>query len=162
MRKMANRWDVSRVRRGSSIVISRDAECVRSVGSVGAVLTTPWALPENASEHQEQADFVRWFRRRFPGVIIFAIPNGGHRQKTVAARLKIEGVVPGVPDLFCPRFRWFCEMKTESGSATPTQRAMHEQLRADGYTVDVCRGSKEAQAAAESLTRTLPFESRSR
>lgn len=34
--------------------------------------------------------------------LIFAIPNGGHRDIRVATRLKAEGVRAGVPDLFLP------------------------------------------------------------
>ena len=40
------------------------------------------------SEHLEQVETVAWFRRTFPGVRIFAIPNGGHRGIREAGRLK--------------------------------------------------------------------------
>ncbi len=29
------------------------------------------------TEHEEQRDFVKWFRQSFPATRIFAIPNGG-------------------------------------------------------------------------------------
>lgn len=33
---------------------------------------------------------------------MFAVPNGGLRNKVQASRLKAEGVRPGVPDVFLP------------------------------------------------------------
>ena len=43
------------------------------------------------TEHEEQRDLVRWFRQTWPGVRIFAIPNGGARSPATAGRLKAEG-----------------------------------------------------------------------
>ena len=51
------------------------------------------------TEHEEQREMVRWFRQTYPNVRIFAIPNGEKRSISVAARLKVEGVNAGVPDL---------------------------------------------------------------
>ena len=55
-----------------------------------------------SSEHAEQAGFVTWFRTKYPGTLIFAIPNGGKRDIVTAKKLQMEGVTPGVPDLFIP------------------------------------------------------------
>ena len=63
------------------------------------------------SEHVEQREFVSWFRKSYPGVRIFAIPNGGKRSIAQAARLKVEGVSEGVPDLFIPKFALWIELK---------------------------------------------------
>ena len=52
------------------------------------------------SEHLEQCavfDFAR-----YAGIRLFAIPNGGHRHKAVAVKLRAEGVCAGVPDLMVP------------------------------------------------------------
>ena len=57
------------------------------------------------TEHEEQRELVRWFRQGYKGVRIFAIPNGGARSIATAGRLKVEGVSPGVPDLFIPAWR---------------------------------------------------------
>ena len=58
------------------------------------------------SEHDEQVLIFKWARLsegRWPELaLLFAIPNGGHRHKAVAAKLKAEGVRAGVPD----RGRW--------------------------------------------------------
>ena len=53
-------------------------------------------------EHNLQIACVRWFRLQYPKHLIYAIPNGGRRNVAVAAKLKAEGVLPGVPDLHIP------------------------------------------------------------
>lgn len=56
----------------------------------------------NHPEHELQKSCVKWFRLQYPEYtnLLFAIPNGGKRNAREAARLKAEGVTPGVPDLF--------------------------------------------------------------
>ena len=60
------------------------------------------------TEHQEQKTLVQgWWprvQRRWPGVLLYAIPNGGDRNPIVAKKLKAEGVLAGIPDLYlaCP------------------------------------------------------------
>lgn len=98
------------------------------------------------TEHEEQRDLIRWFRQSFPGVLIFAIPNGGKRGKREAAKLKAEGVTAGVPDLFVPAWDCWIEMKRQrSGRVSPEQRDMHNKLRALGHRVVVAKGSHDAQ-----------------
>ena len=57
-------------------------------------------------EAEHQAALFRWaslVSLRLPELrLLFAVPNGGHRHRAVAARLKDEGVKAGVPDLFLP------------------------------------------------------------
>ena len=91
--------------------------------------------------------FVSWFRRTHPGVLIFAIPNGGYRGKTTAARLKAEGVVPGVPDLYIPAWRTWVEMKRQKGgSLSKDQRKVIAYLESCGDRVIVARGWEDAAA----------------
>lgn len=54
-------------------------------------------------EHDQQTAFFKWVRMRFPQYrrVIFAVPNGGHRDVRTAARLRAEGVTPGVWDIMC-------------------------------------------------------------
>jgi len=58
------------------------------------------------SEHSHQAAFFCWINQHlkdYPQLkYAHAIPNGGLRSKVQAARLKAEGVRPGVPDVFVP------------------------------------------------------------
>lgn len=107
-------------------------------------MTPKKALP---SEHAEQAMFVQWFRAQYPGVLIFAIPNGGKRGKAEALRLQVEGVTPGVPDICIPAWRLFIEMKrTKGGRVSPEQKAILEYLNGCGYTAVVCNGFEAARS----------------
>jgi len=89
--------------------------------------------------------FINWFRAKYPQVLIFAIPNGEKRAITVAKRLKAEGVVRGIPDLFIPQFNLWVEMKRISGGRlSPEQRAMIQYLEGIGQKVIVGKGAADA------------------
>lgn len=99
------------------------------------------------TEHEEQRELVRWFRQTWPDVRIFAIPNGGARSKATAAKLKAEGVVAGIPDLFIPAWRLWIEMKrTKGGSLSKEQKDCITYLKSEGYQVIVGRGDNDARA----------------
>ena len=98
------------------------------------------------TEHEEQRELVKWFRQTFDGVRIFAIPNGGARSITTAARLKVEGVSAGVPDLYIPAWKLWVEMKcTKGGVIDKSQKDWHLYLTSIGDRVMVCRGAEEAK-----------------
>ena len=98
------------------------------------------------SEHQEQAYIVQWFRRAYPGVRIFAIPNGGARSITTATKLKVEGVSRGVPDLFIPEWKLWVEMKRiKGGKLSQEQKDWLDYLGKVGYSVIVGYGALDAQ-----------------
>jgi hypothetical protein len=98
------------------------------------------------SEHQEQALFVQWFRRTFPDVRIFAIPNGGWRSQAQAAKLKVEGVSAGVPDLLIPDGMIWVEMKrAKGGTVSAEQKDWHSYLRSIGHVVIVGYGADDAK-----------------
>jgi hypothetical protein len=102
------------------------------------------------TEHEEQREFVSWFRRNHPGVRIFAIPNGGARSITTAARLKVEGVTRGVPDLFIPAWDTWVEMKRQKGGRVDEdQKDWHAYLEGIGHHVIIGKGAKDA---AEQVT----------
>lgn len=125
--------------------------------------------PPLPTEHDEQvalfnwAALHEWHEPRL--AMLFAIPNGGARHPVVAAKLKAEGVRPGVPDLFlaCAGIGarpdhdggtgWlahglFVELKrTRGGTVSAEQRAWHARLRRGGYRVEVCKGWQEAASA---------------
>ena len=97
------------------------------------------------SEHDEQVGFVIWFRSRFPGVLILAVPNGGKRHPGTARKLKAEGVVPGVPDLFVPEWSLWVEMKrAKGGRLSPDQRQVIAYLEGIGHSVIVGHGAEDA------------------
>jgi hypothetical protein len=81
--------------------------------------------------------------------MLFAIPNGGLRNLSVATKLKAEGVKKGVPDMFLPLANetyhgLFIELKTETGRASKEQKEMIDKLNANGYRAVVCFGYKSA------------------
>lgn len=97
------------------------------------------------SEHIEQREFVSWFRKTFSGVLIFAIPNGGGRSPADAMRLKVEGVTPGIPDLFIPEWRVWVEMKKKNGKPSPQQVKVIKYLEEKNYTCLICYGFDDAR-----------------
>tara|TARA_R110000796_G_scaffold36510_2_gene92911 strand:- start:219 stop:488 length:270 start_codon:yes stop_codon:yes gene_type:complete len=77
--------------------------------------------------------------------LIFAIPNGEKRAITVAKRLKAEGVVRGIPDLFIPQWNLWVEMKRVSGGRlSPEQKGMIRYLEGIGQKVIVGKGAADA------------------
>ena len=107
-----------------------------------------------SSEHLEQREFVSWFRKNHPGVRIFAIPNGGARTPATAARLKSEGAVAGVPDLFIPAWLVWIEMKrADGGVLSQKQKDWREYLSSIGQTVIVAHGQEDAKNQLMSLRR---------
>jgi hypothetical protein len=97
------------------------------------------------SEHDEQVGFINWFRAKYPSVLIFAIPNGEKRAISVAKRLKAEGVVRGVPDLYVPAWNLWIEMKRASGGRlSPDQKEMINYLESIGNTVIIGKGASDA------------------
>jgi hypothetical protein len=77
-------------------------------------------------EHNIQTQCVEWFNTEFPNLKgrLFAVPNGGRRDKRTAAKLKAEGVVAGVSDLILllPNKSYgalLIELKTPKGRQSP-------------------------------------------
>ncbi len=110
------------------------------------------------SESQEQRTLVAWWhavRKQWPGAVLFAIPNGGARSAVTGARLRAEGVVAGIPDMFlaCPRggrAGLFIEMKkAKGGRVDKAQEAAMALLESQGYECAVCRGWDAARERIE-------------
>ena len=108
---------------------------------------------QSATEHQEQATLFRWVTLVQAGHpelgLLHAIPNGGHRHKVVAARMKAEGVRRGVPDLCLPiagngYHGLYIEMKSGKGRLSSEQKQWAEALQAQGYRFRLCRSWQEA------------------
>lgn len=104
-------------------------------------------------EHHEQAALIHWTRymtNEYPELdLLFAIPNGGQRSAITGARLKAEGVKPGVPDLFLPVARGgyhglFIEMKAGRNGTTGEQDRWIAELAKQMYFVKVCYSTEEA------------------
>lgn len=114
------------------------------------------------SEHVEQTILVARIRQFFPGVLVFAIPNGGGREKGEAYRLKEEGVLAGVPDLMIAEPRGgahglFVEMKRadRGGALSKAQAEVQAHLRRKGYDVVTCAGVEAAWQAVNFYLRIV-------
>lgn len=97
------------------------------------------------TEDKEQRGFLTWWKTHYPGLIVFHIPNGGWRDINTAKKLREEGVLKGVPDLYCPKLHLWIEMKRVSGGViSPEQEKMIEYLRRIGDHVIVAYGAEDA------------------
>lgn len=103
------------------------------------------------AEHREQVAVIRWFDAQHSALRgrLFAVPNGGHRHVAVAAKLKAEGVRPGVPDLWLPVQRQgfaglVIELKAEGGRLQTSQADWLAFLSEQGYMAVVCVGADAA------------------
>lgn len=137
-------------------------------------------MAKKDSEHGHQTALFAWCAAiKHVGISndtgkMFAIPNGGLRNKATASNLKAEGVRKGVPDIFLPvpvivdrdshqqlyaMFKntklignslagLFIEMKkSKLGRVSDEQKFRMEQLQKDGYAVIECRSWREARDA---------------
>ena len=102
-------------------------------------------------EHRLQVQMVKYYRytcKPNEEWHLFAIPNGGVRDKVTGAKLKAEGVKAGVSDLFLARptghtdrniYGWFVEVKVGKNKLTMSQRKFGEEMMAAGYGFVVMR-----------------------
>ena len=104
-----------------------------------------------SSEHNLQVECLRWLRYAHPGVLCYAIPNGGYRTITTARAMRAEGQKAGMPDLHIPIGRGeylslYIEMKNgKAGRLSEAQKEMHETLRKYRNKVVICRNLEEFQ-----------------
>lgn len=114
--------------------------------------------PRSDEEHQHQKAFFEILRlneRTHPELrFIFAVPNGGRRDKAAAGKLWAEGVRAGVPDICIPigrkgHFGAFIENKSASGKTTPAQAEFALHLTRANYAFKTCRSVDEQVAFVE-------------
>lgn len=93
-------------------------------------------LPPNAALHADSS--LVW---------LHAIPNGGHRKPSEAARMRAEGVKAGVADLFLPKASGglsglYIELKRPNGKGklSPAQRKFAEHVQNEGFAWHVAEG----------------------
>ena len=86
-------------------------------------------------ESQLQINCIKWFDYQYPTMrkTLFAIPNGGKRNRREAGRMKAEGVRAGTWDLFlaAPRGVWagmFIEMKMPGGVLSDSQKEFRDEV----------------------------------
>lgn len=114
------------------------------------------------SEHIDQCLVVEWFRYSYPkqANLLFAIPNGGDRHIATAVKLKREGVLAGVSDLFLmmPAGDYhglFLEMKAKGGRVSEAQKAFIQSALAMGYDAKVAFGFSEAQIVIQNYLQGI-------
>jgi hypothetical protein len=112
------------------------------------------------SEAQLQGQVVEYLKLR--GLHFTHPPNGGVRDPRTAAKLRWQGVVPGVPDLliFEP---WAdlgasgvgiaLELKSRKGRLSEAQRGWLEWLKSIGWLVGAPRTFDEARAIIDMVRR---------
>ena len=110
------------------------------------------------SESQEQIALFQWVNislRKYPQLkLLYHIPNGGKRDVRVAAKLKREGLKPGVHDLHLPISRLgfhslYIEMKVGSNKLTKLQQDFKRMAEAEGNLCETCYSWLEAKKVLE-------------
>lgn len=94
-----------------------------------------------------QKTFVEWARKQDFIILCFAVPNGFKASSRAALMMKREGLLPGVPDVFCllKNGKWaIVEFKTEVGKVSPQQKVIIDKLLDHKQAVAVCRSTREA------------------
>ena len=94
-----------------------------------------------------QKTFIEWARKQDFIKLCFAVPNGFKSNGLNANVMKREGLLPGVPDVFCllENNKWaIIEFKTETGKVSEQQAQIIKILQDNGQAVKVCRGTREA------------------
>lgn len=102
------------------------------------------------TEEVEQTHLFRWtvvHAKAVPELLLLhAIPNGGLRSKSEAARMKAAGIKAGVPDLFLPVARNGChglyiELKRRvGGRVSAEQIEWMDVLQRQGYCCALAKG----------------------
>ena len=125
-------------------------------------------------EHINQCMLIDWFYHnpKTKDYLLFAIPNGGKRNVITAMKLKREGVIAGVPDLFLAHAKsddiyinnplvglpvygckfyhgLFIEMKSKKGKLTDNQISITYRLRQAEYKIAICHSFEDAKKAIE-------------
>lgn len=92
-----------------------------------------------------QMNIVNALRLKHPQHPVFAVPNGGHRLKGVARKLKATGTTPGVADLIFMFYQKtiFIEVKTDKGVQTKEQKAFQKMVTEKGHQYWVMRSAHQ-------------------
>lgn len=120
--------------------------------------------PKRKNKHEEddiQEAFFQSVRLIFPqlGKLIFAVPNGGRRNKIEAARMKKQGVEPGVADILClvpnGKFNFLClETKTQKGKQSEDQKDFQWQTERAGGRYVIFRSAEEGIKILQEYLKT--------
>ena len=98
------------------------------------------------SEFSEQCQFVAWFKKTYPGIVIMSIRNGGSRTPKERTEQMLEGLHPGAADLFIPAWLCWVEMKrVKGGVQSDKQKEFDSYVKSIGQTYFLCEGFEVAK-----------------
>lgn len=109
--------------------------------------------PRGSEEHDEQVLFFKVLaaneKSRPELRYVYAVPNGGYRNKATAAKLKAEGTRRGISDVCIPipsnGFHGaYFEFKSKTGALSREQKEFADFVMSRGYKFFVARSAKEA------------------
>ena len=113
----------------------------------------------NHIESDHQIALFQWaklMQSQYPELsLLHAIGNGNARTNAIqGARMKREGVLAGVSDIFLPVSRGgyhglYIELKIKGGRASPSQKWWIEEVTEQGYLAKVAFGWIEAKGVIE-------------
>lgn len=148
---------------GKKGVTSDVVDAVTGVGVKRSGLLTPQQLAKSGTEHGEQAALFCWAALQVkskPGIDwMYAIPNGGERNRIVAGQMKAEGVKSGIHDVCLPvarggYFGLYIEMKrADRGEMSDKQLDFQRHLVLYGYASVLAHGWVQAVNAIETYYR---------
>lgn len=101
----------------------------------------------NRPEHNIQCAFIQYVRAKYANTVLdyllFAVPNGGHRNIKTALALKSEGVKAGVSDILClvpvnPYHGLAIEFKAGKNGLTKEQKEFMLAATGQKYKCVVC------------------------
>jgi len=122
-------------------------------------ISTSKLMNHNESDHQQALfQWAKLAQGQHPELkLLHAIGNGGKRNVIEAARMKREGVLAGVSDVFLPVSRGgyhglYIELKIGKNKASDAQKWWIAEVGKQGYLAKVCVGWVEA---AETIKKYL-------
>lgn len=111
-------------------------------------------------ESDMQQACVEWFDYRYNklSILLFAVPNGGLRNKREGKKLKKEGVRRGVADLFlsipCKGLHGlYLEAKTTTGRQSKEQKTFESKVNSMGYGYMIFRSFDEFMEIVENYLK---------
>ena len=132
---------------------------------VWASMRQPPSIPLSLQRHPEEAlhrlvvDYLRGIENSYnigdkylggalpADAVLHHSPNGGRRSKAEGGIFKALGTHAGWPDLeICYQGKiYFIELKSQTGSLNPNQKACHAALKLAGMPVAVCKSLEEVE-----------------
>jgi hypothetical protein len=113
-------------------------------------------------ESKLQIQCVTWFKYQYPhlATLMFAVPNGGSRDKREAAIMKAEGITAGVSDLILNirgglHTQLAIEMKDVKGRQSPEQKRYQRYAEAVGIKYIICRSFQDFKDEVTNYLETV-------